>query len=110
MVTTKDGREIDLSRDTEGRQYQARVDGEVVASAEFLLTPELVVFTHTVVDPSVEGQGVGSDLIRWALDDARAGGYSVLPTCPFVEGYIARHPDEYADLVYHRTADGSTTS
>jgi hypothetical protein len=108
MVTTTDGRPMELSRDTEGRRFRASVGGEVIAEAEFLLTPELMVFTHTEVDPAFEGQGVGSALIRWALDDARTDGYAVLPSCPFVRAYIGRHADEYADLVYH--APGGTTT
>lgn len=106
MVTTADGRLIEFSRDTQNRRYRATVDGHVVGEAEFLLTPELVVFTHTETDPGFEGQGIGSALVRWALDDVRGQGYSVLPTCPFVRGYVERHADEYADLLY-RAPDGS---
>lgn len=101
MTTTADGRVIDLTRDERGRRYVATVEGTVIGEAEFLLTPELVVFTHTEIDPTFEGQGVGSVLIRWALEDTRSRGYSVLPTCPFVRSYIGRHSEEYADLVYH---------
>jgi predicted GNAT family acetyltransferase len=106
MVTTADGRPMELLRDTEGRRFRASVAGEVIAEAEFLLTPELMVFTHTEVNPAFEGQGVGSALIRWALEDARTNGYAVLPSCPFVRAYVGRHADEYADLVYH--APGGT--
>jgi predicted GNAT family acetyltransferase len=102
MTTTADGRTIDLIRDEPGRRYRAFIDGDVVGEAEFLLTPELVVFTHTTVSPALEGQGVGSALISWALDDARARGYSVLPSCPFVRAFIGRHEQEYADLMYRR--------
>jgi predicted GNAT family acetyltransferase len=106
MTTTADGRLIDLTRDEKGRRYLATVEGTVIGEAEFLLTPELVVFTHTAIDPTFEGQGVGSVLVRWALDDARAHGYAVLPTCPFVRSFIGRHGQEYGDLVYRSpTAD-----
>ena len=37
-------------------------------------------------------------LIAGVLDEARAAGVWVLPFCPFVNGYISRHP-EYVDLV-----------
>ena len=98
--TTKDGRPVELSRDDDGKRYTASVDGRVAALAEFIPTAELVVFTHTETDPSFEGQGVASQLVRWALDDVRARGLAVLPLCPFVKAYIAKHADEYADLVY----------
>jgi predicted GNAT family acetyltransferase len=56
------------------------------------------VLVHTEVAPSAEGAGVGSRLVRGALDDVRARGLRVAPLCPFVREYIRRHP-EYADLV-----------
>jgi predicted GNAT family acetyltransferase len=50
------------------------------------------------VAPEFEGEGVGSALVRTALDDWRKEGRRVLPLCPFAKGWIERHP-EYADLV-----------
>jgi uncharacterized protein len=37
--------------------------------AEYQLTNDLIVFTHTAVDAAYEGQGIGSALARAALDD-----------------------------------------
>jgi predicted GNAT family acetyltransferase len=100
MTTTADGRLIDLIRDEQGRRYRASVEGTMIGEAEFLLTPDLIVFTHTEIDPAFAGQGVGSALVRWALADARNRGYSVVASCPFVRTYVERHQDEYADLVH----------
>jgi hypothetical protein len=100
-ATTKDGRPVDISRDDARKRYLATVDGRTAAIAEYMATPELVVFTHTETDPGFEGQGVASQLVRWGLDDVRAQGLAVLPLCPFVKAYIGRHLDEYGDLVYH---------
>ncbi len=99
-TTTRDGRTVELSRDDERRQFTAVVEGHVAALAAFMQTPELVVFTHTETDPTFEGQGVASQLVRWALDDVRSRGFSVLPVCPFVSGFVGRHIEEYGDLVY----------
>jgi uncharacterized protein len=99
MTTTADGRPIDLTRDEQGRHYRASVGGEVIGEAEFLLTHDLVVFTHTEINSAFEGQGVGSALVRWALDDSRDRGYGVLASCPFVRAFLERHRAEYADLV-----------
>ena len=82
------------------RRYEGHVDGALAGFAEYQLTDELIVFTHTEVDPAFEGQGVGSAIARSALDDVReAGVRKVLPLCPFISGWIARHPD-YRPLVY----------
>jgi predicted GNAT family acetyltransferase len=57
-----------------------------------------VVFTHTGVPRNLEGHGIGGALARAGLDWARDEGRRVVPQCPFVRAWIARHP-EYADLV-----------
>jgi predicted GNAT family acetyltransferase len=54
---------------------------------------------HTEVPPAAEGKGIAGALARYALEDARASGLRVIPSCPYVAAYIRRHP-EYADLVY----------
>ena len=59
-------------------------------------------FTHTEVDQVEGGQGLGGTLVRGALDDVRSRGGSVVPLCPFVRGWIERHPD-YADLLVPST-------
>jgi predicted GNAT family acetyltransferase len=73
--------------------------GESVAGfADYRLRPGEITFTHTEVDDAYEGKGLGSVLVRHALDAAREQGLAVLPVCPFVRAWIARHPD-YVDLV-----------
>lgn len=59
---------------------------------------EVTSFTHTVVYPEFQGQGIGGTLARAALDDVRRRGGSVSPDCPFIEGWIDHHPD-YLDLL-----------
>jgi predicted GNAT family acetyltransferase len=72
--------------------------GEVVGIAQYQLVPGQIVFTHTKVFDQYEGRGVGSTLVRGALDQVRVAGLTVNPLCPFVKAFIARH-QEYADLM-----------
>ena len=53
---------------------------------------------HAEVPKSVEGHGVGSALARGTLDLVRMQGFKIIPGCPFVAAYIAKHP-EFRDLV-----------
>ena len=77
------------------------VDGErVLGIAAYEHRGDTLVFTHTEVDPDSGHEGVGSALVRGALDDVRAAGQRIVPRCPFVKGWIDHHPD-YADLVTH---------
>jgi uncharacterized protein len=68
------------------------------AVAYYRLTPGLMTFTHTEVEPALRGRGIGSAVVRGALEAARQRGLKVAPRCPFVSAYIGRHP-EFADLV-----------
>ena len=92
---------IEITDNAEANRYEARVDGQRAGVAEYMRTKEsgLVVFTHTEVDPEYNGQGIGSALARAALDAARADGLRVLAVCPFISGWMSRHPD-YQDLAY----------
>ena len=53
---------------------------------------------HTEVPEQYQGQGLAGKLATAALNWARASGLKVIPSCPYIQGYIAKHP-EFADLV-----------
>ncbi len=92
--------DLQTTHNPDRSRYEAHIDGELAGFAEYLLTDQLVTFTHTEVDRRFEGRGVGSALARFALDDVRAeGSRQVLPLCPFIKGWIGKHR-EYVDLVY----------
>lgn len=81
------------------KRYEARVEGDLAGAAYYDSADDLIVFTHTEVDEAFEGHGVGSALARAALDDVRADGRrKVIARCPFIRGWIDRHPD-YQDLL-----------
>lgn len=79
-------------------RYQARINGALAGVSEYDLADDTIVFLHTVVAQKYEGQGVGGAIARYALDDARARGLRVRALCPFIRGWMERHP-EYSDLV-----------
>lgn len=79
-------------------RWVALVEGVRAGVADYTLADGVLTLTHTVVESAYEGRGVGSALVRTALDSARDRGLSVVPSCPFVAGWIQKHPD-YADLV-----------
>ena len=79
-------------------KYEIREDDRVLGIAVYRRRGDVTTFLHTEVDPDAGRPGVGGTLVRAALDDVRSHGGSVVPICPFVRGWIDRHP-EYADLV-----------
>jgi hypothetical protein len=79
-------------------RFEIVVDGQVAGSAQYELRPGEIMFTHTLIDETYEGKGLGSVLVRHALDATRERELAVLPLCPFVREWIVRHQD-YLDLV-----------
>lgn len=80
-------------------RYEVLVDGRLAGFAQYRLDGERITIFHTEVEPEYEGHGVGEELARGALDDVRRRGLSLVPLCPFIAGYIHRHPADYLDLV-----------
>jgi predicted GNAT family acetyltransferase len=87
-----------VRNDPEANRYEIVEDGRVVGIAAYHHRGDTLVFTHTEVDQDAGHSGLGSTLVRAALDDVRSQGAKIVPLCPFVRGWIERHPD-YADLV-----------
>lgn len=87
--------------DTSRHRYVLEDDAAtVVASSNYTVRQNRIVFNHTEVADGYEGQGLGTKLVQAALDDVRAAGTTIVPLCAYVRGWIERHP-EYDDLVDH---------
>jgi predicted GNAT family acetyltransferase len=85
-----------VSNAPQDSRYEIRDGDRLLGIAAYHRTGSQVVFTHTEVES--EGSGLGSTLVRAALDDVRGQGLTAVPQCSFVRGWIERHP-EYRDLV-----------
>ena len=92
------GREELVHNDGQSR-YELRIDGQVAAMAQYARDGDAVRFTHTEVDRAYEGQGLGSRLAAFALDDVKSRGMKALPQCQFIAAYMARHEKEYGSLM-----------
>jgi uncharacterized protein len=80
-------------------RYQVFSDGRLAGFARYVLRDGRITMFHTEVDPAFEGEGLGGELAREALDDVRSRGLMVKPLCPFIASFIRRHSDAYVDLV-----------
>jgi predicted GNAT family acetyltransferase len=81
-----------------GGKYELLDDGEVIGVSGYRDSGERRVFTHTEIDAAYAGKGLASQLVRFALDDARRKKKRVVPVCPMVASFIGKYP-EYEDLV-----------
>jgi predicted GNAT family acetyltransferase len=87
----------DVANNRAHHRYELTVDGHIAATY-YAIADGVITFIHTEVPPELAGKGIGSKLIKGALDQVRADGLKVIAQCPFVKAYIEKHP-EYADLL-----------
>lgn len=87
-----------IEHDDARRRFHTRVDGGEAYLSYQRPRPGVLDLQHTVVPPAAQGRGVGESLVRAAIGHAREHGERVIPTCPFVEHWLAEHPEE-SDLV-----------
>jgi predicted GNAT family acetyltransferase len=91
--------EVTVRDNPDEARFEAYVGDRLAGFAQYTLGDDVITFTHTKVDDAFEGHGVGSILVRAALDAVRQdGGLRVRPLCPFVRAWIDGHPD-YQDLL-----------
>ena len=86
-----------IERNEATRRFETEIDGKL-GVLEYRMAGRSIVFTHTGVPPGIEGRGVASALTKAGLEYARRQQLKVVPQCPFVQEYLAKH-SEYSDLV-----------
>jgi len=91
----------------ERERYEAHLDGELAGVLEYVVKHGRLALVHTEVLPAYEGRGIGSTLVRFALDDARQRGLRVIAICPYVQDYLTRHPED-DDIVVGRARTSPT--
>ncbi len=82
----------ELIKQEDQRRYIIQV-GEHTARIEYIENPEKTFLTHTEVPRELEGQGIGSTIVKLVLAHLEEEGRPVVPLCPFVAGYIKKHPE-----------------
>ena len=78
-------------------RFELDVEG-TVAFANYRVTPQAVIITHTETPRALRGRGIASELIKGSLDLIRADGRKVIGGCGFVVDYLYPHPED-ADLM-----------
>jgi uncharacterized protein len=90
--------EIVVADNPAKHRYEVQADGELAGFITYRERPGVIDLVHTEIFNDFEGKGIASKLVQRTLDDIRGRGLALIPTCPFVTAFLARHP-EYRDLV-----------
>jgi uncharacterized protein len=91
---------MDITEETSqsGGRYVAHVEGHDAEMTYSRTSAHLIIIDHTGVPDALRGKGVGQALALHAVEDARRGGWKIIPLCPFFKAQTLRHP-EWADVL-----------
>ena len=89
---------MNIYEDPENHRYVVEVDDVIAGFTVYHLAGGRHIFVHTEIQSTYSGQGVGSALVRYALDDVKSKGGKIVPLCPYVAGWIEHHP-EYKAII-----------
>lgn len=88
----------EIAENPDRSRFELRLDGELVAVADYIRAESVDSFVHTETLARFRGRGLAGQLTGFALEASRAAGREILPYCWFVSEYIAEHR-QYLDLV-----------
>jgi predicted GNAT family acetyltransferase len=85
---------LPIHHDQVEHQFQITVDGYRAYLAYMDLGKQTLDFYRTFVPNEIRGRGVAAALAAAALDYADRIGYTVIPSCSYVESYVAKREEE----------------
>lgn len=87
-----------VQHDQEGNRFFIRKELSEAYLSYTQVSDTVLDFKSTFVPEVFRGQGVAAELVKAGLDYAKDKGFTVIPTCSYVDAYIRRNPDKYGPL------------
>ena len=83
-----------LAHEPDARRYTLTLDGQLLATADYVINGESISFNHTYTQPTHRGQGLAGEVVTYAVDDVEANtGLRVVPMCWYVGQWFDAHPE-----------------
>ena len=82
--------QLNIHHDRTSHQFETTVDGHRAYLAYVDLGKQTLDIYRTFVPDALRGRGIAAVLTQHALDYAAREGYTVIPSCSYVEWYIER--------------------
>jgi predicted GNAT family acetyltransferase len=86
---------MEIQHDEHGRKGAFFIDdeGEWIAELTYFKTGDTMTIDHTEIDEKLRGEGIGEDMVKAAVEYARANGLKVVAVCPYAKKVIERTPE-----------------
>lgn len=82
---------LSIEHDQAKHQFAVEIDGHRAYLTYMDLGKQTLDFYRTFVPDALRGRGIAAALTEHALAYADQGGYTVIPSCSYVERYMERH-------------------
>jgi uncharacterized protein len=89
--------EPEVIHEKENQRFVIYADGNEVY-VEYKMEEKEINLYHTFTHPALRGKGIAAHVVRAALEFAKENNLKVIPTCSYVQSFIAKN-DEYKELV-----------
>lgn len=90
---------IQEEKTASGGRYYTVVDGHEAEMTYSRSSDRLIIIDHTGVPDALRGKGVGQVLAEHAVEEARKGGWKIIPLCPFFRAMSVRNHDDWQDVI-----------
>lgn len=88
---------LNITHNPSAQRFETIINGHL-GYISYQQRGDSLVYDHTIVPPELGGLGVGSALVKHALEYARSQNKTVISQCSFVSAYMNKHT-EYQDLL-----------
>lgn len=92
-----------VTDDAAENRYELIVDGERVGLIDYVDREGARDLHHTEIDDQYTGRGLAAVLVAGAVADLRVKGLLMIPTCPYIQAWLRKNPDDW-DIVSPATA------
>ena len=86
---------MEIQRDEHGQKgaFFIDEDGEWIAELTYVNNNGIMTIDHTEIDEKLRGEGIGEDMVRAAVEYARANGLKIKAVCPYAKKIIEGAPE-----------------
>lgn len=90
--------EYEIKHNKNENRFEALSNQEIIGVVNYYNDENVVIVTHTGVEPKYEGQGIAGALTKEVLTYIAKNDLKITPLCSYTKTYIDRHP-EYQNLI-----------
>lgn len=83
---------MDIIRNTDRNRFELQHAAATIGTLEYSHHRDAIVLERIEVDDVYSGRGLAASFTEAVLEEIQQDGQRVIPKCPYVRGYMLKHP------------------